>query len=85
MTLTLSLPPELETRLRERAAASGKDVESIVREAVEEKLASANPSGPEGKTREQWSAELHAWAASHKPVTHFVDDSRQSIYAGRGE
>jgi hypothetical protein len=26
-----------------------------------------------------------AWAAGHKPVTQFVDDSRESIYAGRGE
>lgn len=84
MTLTLSLPPDLEARLRERAAAAGKDVESLVREAVEEKLA-AVPPGPNGKTHEQWSAELHAWAASHKHTTHFVDDSRESIYADRGE
>lgn len=85
MTLNLSLPPELEARLRERAAATGKDVESFVREAVEEKITATAPSGPEGKSPEQWSAELRAWAASHAPVTHSVDDSRESIYAGRGE
>lgn len=85
MTLTLSLPPHLEARLRERAAASGKDVEGFVREAVEEKLLASEPTGPEGKTREQWAAEFKAWVESHKPVTHFVDDSRESIYAGRGE
>ena len=86
MTLTLSFPPEVEARLRECAAAAGKDVESIVREAVDEKLAAGStPTGPEGKSYEQWSAELHAWAASHAHITHFVDDSRESIYAGRGE
>lgn len=85
MTLTLSLPPHLETRLRERAAASGKDVEAFVLEMVEEKLTDNPTTGPGDKSPEQWSAELHAWAASHKPVTHFVDDSRESIYAGRGE
>ena len=86
MTLTLSFPPEVEARLRERAAAAGKDVESIVREAVDEKLAAvATPTGPEGKSYEQWAAEFKAWIASHKPVSHFVDDSRESIYAGRGE
>ena len=84
MTLTLSFPPEVEARLRERAASAGKDVESIVREAVEEKLA-ATPTQPQRRTHEQWIAELRAWAASHKPVNHFVDDSRESIYAGRGE
>lgn len=86
MTLTVSFGPEVEARLRERAAAAGKDVESIVREAVDEKLAAAvAPTGPEGKSYEQWVAELHAWAASHQPVSHLVDDSRESIYAGRGE
>jgi hypothetical protein len=33
----------------------------------------------------QWAAEFQAWTASHKPVCHFVDDSRESIYAGRDE
>jgi len=85
MTVTISFPPEVEAKLRERAAASGKDVSAIVREAVEEKLAATPAAGMPGKRFEEWSAALHAWAASHKPVSHFVDDSRESIYAGRGE
>lgn len=39
MTLDISLTPETEAELRRRAAALGKDVAAIVREAVEEKLA----------------------------------------------
>lgn len=38
MTLHIELAPELEARLRERAAAAGVDVETFAREAVEEKL-----------------------------------------------
>lgn len=84
MTLTLSFPPELEARLRERAAASGRDVESLVRDAVAEKFAE-EVRDARGRTREEWAAEFHAWVASHKPVSHFVDDSRESIYADRDE
>lgn len=39
MTLSITLTPETEARLRERAAALGKDMAEIVREALEEKLA----------------------------------------------
>jgi plasmid stability protein len=85
MTLTLSFPPETEAKLRDRAAASGKDVETIVREAVDEKLAAeATTPGPT-ESAEEWVARFKAWVESHPPVTHFVDDSRESIYAGRGE
>jgi len=42
MTVTISLPPDSEARLREQAAAAGKDVSTLVREAVEEKLAATN-------------------------------------------
>ena len=85
MTLHLSLPPETEARLRERAAAAGKDVETFVRETLEQRLAGEPPARRNGKSHEQWSAELRAWAASHDPTTHFVDDSRESIYADRDE
>ena len=38
MTLRIDLSPELEAKLRERAAAAGKDIAAFAREAVEEKL-----------------------------------------------
>lgn len=34
---------------------------------------------------EERAAAARAWAESHEPVTHFVDDSRETIYEGRGE
>jgi hypothetical protein len=39
MTITLNLPPATIEKLEAQAAASGKDVETIIREAVEVKLA----------------------------------------------
>ncbi|MBI1900887.1 MAG: ribbon-helix-helix protein, CopG family [Planctomycetia bacterium] len=38
MTLTIDLPPELESALRQHAAKSGKDVTDVVLEAVREKI-----------------------------------------------
>jgi predicted transcriptional regulator len=85
MTLSLSLSPELEAKLRQRAAAEGKDPETLVREAVEQKLGTEQPAPAHTKGFEEWRAEFDAWVASHKPVGHEVDDSRESIYRGRGE
>jgi hypothetical protein len=36
----------------------------------------------EGRTDNPWLKSLHAWADSHKPLGHRVDDSRESIYSG---
>lgn len=38
MTLQIDLPPELETKLHERAARAGKAAEAFALEAVEQKL-----------------------------------------------
>jgi hypothetical protein len=38
MTITINLPPATVEKLETQAAASGKDVETFVREAVEAKL-----------------------------------------------
>jgi hypothetical protein len=43
MTVTIDFPPETEQKLLARAAATGKDVATLVREAVEEKLRTALP------------------------------------------
>jgi len=38
----------------------------------------------EGERREEdpWLKSLHAWADSYEPVSHWVDDSQESIYSG---
>ena len=86
MTLELQLSSETEAAIREQAAAAGQDVAAFVLQAVAEKLADAEsrPSGPSQNDKE-WPEQLRALIDLHPIVTHFVDDSRESIYAGRGE
>jgi hypothetical protein len=87
-SVTVELPPETERRLRERAARNGQSLETFLGQLAEQAASvegsSASPPG-EKLTPEQWSAEWRAWAASHRALPGEVDDSRESIYAGRGE
>ena len=36
----------------------------------------------EEKPDKPWLKSLRAWADSHKPLGHLIDDSRESIYSG---
>ena len=62
MTITVNLPPATIEQLEAEAAATGKDVESLVREAVQTKLA----------RRKQTVAEVL------KPIHDAVDESGMS-------
>jgi uncharacterized protein (DUF1778 family) len=86
MTLDLQFSPEAEAEIRAQAAAAGQDVEAFVLQAVSEKLADTEPRQPIASQDDaRWLEQLQALIARHPVVTHFVDDSRDSIYAGRGE
>ena len=87
MTLHIALSPEAEAQLRQRAAEVGKDPVEFAREALEEKLASSpHPTAVQTPLpADQRVAELLKWIASHRPLEHDADDSRESIYEGRGE
>lgn len=37
------------------------------------------------QTATEWCERFQAWAASHRALLREADDSRESIYAGRGE
>lgn len=45
MTVTISLSPQTEARLREQAALFGKDMSTLIRETLEEKFALSNATG----------------------------------------
>ena len=62
MTITVNLPPATIEQLEAEAAATGKDVEKLVQEAVETKLA----------RRKRTFAEIH------KPIHDAVDESGMS-------
>lgn len=89
MSITIQLPPETEKILREQASSVRQTPEEYLGQLAQQWLG-ANGAAPakapvEEMSTDEWIAELRAWSASHKPVHHFVDDSRESIYAGRGE
>lgn len=86
-SITLELRPDMERKLREQAARTGQTLEALLLRAVEQ-VAAADPapaSTADQLTPEQRSAEWRAWVASHKPLPYMADDSRESIYEGRGE
>jgi Arc/MetJ-type ribon-helix-helix transcriptional regulator len=60
-----------------------------LRESTEARPALVDePSRPQDAKRESteaWIARVRAWSDSHPAVEGFVDDSRESIYEGRGE
>jgi hypothetical protein len=84
MTLSISLSPESEARLRERAAAAGKDVSAFVRDAIEEKLAGIDAGLVSASPRQgdsEWFERFNEWVASHPPRQYLADDSRDAIYS----
>jgi hypothetical protein len=84
MNLILHLPPETEAKLKEQAAATGQAPEELALRALEEQLASAAQS-PSALSADDWVADIRAWAESHRHLPGDADDSRETIYAGRGE
>jgi len=85
MTISINFPPEIETGLLRRAAAAGKDVETIVRELVSEQLAEEGDAPARAASHEEFMARLRAIIELHPGSGGSMDDSRESIYAGRGE
>jgi hypothetical protein len=82
MNLILHLTAETEERLKERASVIGKDPKTVALEAIEEKLAEESALLPQAASL----AEFQAWLAAHPAsATHALDDSRESIYDGRGQ
>ena len=84
MSIVLRLSPETEAKLLQQAVLVGKPPEGLAMKALEVQLATENPV-MEAQTAEQWVADYHRWAESHRRLPHEADDSRESIYAGHGE
>lgn len=86
MTLTLSLPPEIERRLQDNAKSKGISIENYALELLDQHTAFSDLSKdfyslpPDERVRQ-----FLAWAEDHDHITSVVDDSRESIYKGCGE
>ena len=92
MNLILHLPPETEAKLNAQAAAVGKAPEEFALITLEEGLAARSrppvvdaPASPNPVSPQQWIADFRKWAEGHRRLEHEADDSRESIYFGRGE
>jgi post-segregation antitoxin (ccd killing protein) len=90
MTLHIELPIDVETALLARAAAEGKDVSALITEAVTQRLATsesdvAEASAPAVRSSRGFAQRLQALIDLHPRTGGPADDSRESIYAGRGE
>lgn len=82
MNLTLHLSGDLEEKLCQQVQATGKAPEDFALEALQDRLA-GEAAPPSNST---CIAEFEAWLAAHPPsAAQHLDDSRESIYEGRGE
>ena len=84
MNLRIEVPANLELLLKQRAQQAGVPVESFVLQAVTDRLAEADATDS-SVTVEEFSLWLRQWADRFPKLDNAVDDSRDSIYAGRGE
>lgn len=89
MNVDLHLAAPVEQALIRRAQAEGKDLAMVVEEVVTEAVAdeldqsrnAEKPKSRQGTFRER----LEAWVSLHPVLDREIDDSRESIYEGRGE
>ncbi len=85
MTLTIDLPPSVEEQLQRMAYRAGKPAPQYALELLREQLDRV-PKSPNDLPSEERQQRFEAFLAEFsRPVGHFVDDSRESIYEGRGE
>ena len=85
MNVSVYFPTEVETTLRRQAAAVGKDVETFVQEVVTERLAEVASPEAGGASHDEFMTTLREIIRMHPASNGSIDDSRDSIYSGRGE
>lgn len=81
---TIEVDEETARALQARARAQNMTLDSYLKSLVDTSDTPNTRSKP-ARTPEQWIAEFNAWASSHKHLSYEADDSRDSIYEGRGE
>jgi Arc/MetJ-type ribon-helix-helix transcriptional regulator len=85
--MVITVSPETE-RLINAAVQSGRYAsadEMIAKLIQEDARRSHTRAASPQESPDQWADRLQAWVDTHpsRPIT--IDDSRESIYAGRGE
>jgi hypothetical protein len=84
MHLQINLPDDTAARLQNESARTGKPLESLALEAVEEKL-DASEEVPKKIPFLEWKLKFEQWLASMPPGNPHAEFDRGEIYEGRGE
>lgn len=83
MNLVINLPTDLEGIIRKRAEQAGLDIPTYVLQTL--RVADLDQAGDASISNEQFEASLKRLGEIHASVPAQFDDSRESIYEGRGE
>ena len=85
MTVTLKLKPEIESRASAKAKSSGKTIETLLVEIIEEKFARESGDKPfyETASEAEWIAALDSLAIYSDKIPLSFDDNRESFYNER--
>jgi hypothetical protein len=83
MNLVLNLPADLEAIIKKRAELAGLDVPAYVLQTL--RCSNLELTGEPSISNEQFEASLNRLREIHSKVPATFDDSRESIYEGRGE
>ena len=76
MTVTLSLPPEMEKKLQERAAASGDDVAGFVHRLIEKELTFQAVNDALAPFRKQ----VEESGVTDEELTKFFEEVRDEVW-----
>lgn len=86
MSVHLNLPNDLEAAVRALAMQAGENIESFLIKQIAVSLRRQfdvrTANSVLSQTNDSLADRLDRWTALH-PVVDYVDDSRESIYAGR--
>ena len=83
MNLVLNLPADLEAIIKKRAEQAGLDIPAYVLQTL--RVSDLELTGEPAISNEQFEASLNRLRELHSKVPATFDDSRESIYEGRGE
>ena len=85
MNISIVIPDQIEAALQRKAAVSGQDLNEYLRRVIVEEADEELPVPPQDESTEAYMARLRTMVQRHGVRCGHVDDSRESIYAGRGE
>jgi hypothetical protein len=86
--ISFQLGSEIERLLQQKAARRGQSLEVFLRGLAEREAYQPDTAGHSTvgtSDTDLWVERWRAWAQSHPATAIVADDSRESIYGGRGE